>query len=78
MILLPFVAITINEESFTGLNFRGFCGFSEDHKSFSMNIFNFDILAGTVACAGEHKGRQSLYLKIHSYRTESSDCKVCS
>ena len=29
---------TVNGESFTGLNFRGFHGFLEDRESFPMNI----------------------------------------
>ena len=29
---------TVNGESFTGLNFRGFHGFLEDCESFPMNI----------------------------------------
>ena len=32
------IAYTINGESFTGLNFRGFHGFLKDRKSFPMNI----------------------------------------
>ena len=29
---------TVNEERFTGLNFRGFCSFQEYRGSFSVNI----------------------------------------
>ena len=40
---------TVDGESFTGLNFRGFRSFLEDHKSFSMNTLLYVLKISALA-----------------------------